>query len=181
MLGLSRLNFRRSGKLARDFYRVVASFKAIAREAGALGERPNIGPQEWDAQRAALNQVDAAGIAALGPRPHQTPDEWEKWQVDLLRRAIAAEADMEAILLTLISEGSIDEGVTEDERRRRLRASGLLRVAFRSLREQIQDRQLRRPPFNDPLFWLMNRVEGELSRLVFARSVRELHVLKAVP
>ncbi len=86
---------------------------------------------------------------------------------------------MEAILLTLISEGSIDEGVTEDERRRRLRASGLLRVAFRSLREQIQDRQLRRPPFNDPLFWLMNRVEGELSRLVFARSVRKLRVPKS--
>ena len=131
--------------LARDFYRVVASFKAIAREGGALGSRPQ-----------------------------QAPEEWDKWHTDLLRRVITAESDMEAILLALVSEGSIDEGETQEERQQRLQASGLLRVAFRSLREQIERHEMHQPGFGDPLFWLMNRVQGELSRLVFARAVRKL-------
>ena len=133
-------------------------------------------PQDWSTRHAELvTQGDTPGAAALGRRPHLAPDEWDKWHTDLLRRALfVAEADMEAILLVLISEGSIDELVTQEQRQRRLRASGLLRVAFRSLREQIEQRQMHQPLFDDPLFWLMNRVQGELSRLVFARSVRKL-------
>jgi hypothetical protein len=161
--------------LARDFYKLVASFKAIAREGRALGERPHMSPQDWDTCRTRLlGQGDVAGATALGRQPRQAPDEWDKWHADLLRRAITAEADMEAILLALISEGSVDEGVTQEQRRQRLHASGLLRAAFRSLREQIEHREMHPPGFGDPLFWLMDRVQGELSRLVFARSVRRL-------
>jgi hypothetical protein len=188
--------------LARDFYKLVASFKAIAREAGALGSRPQMSPQDWDARHNALlaanatmlgprpqtspeswdarhAELIAANAASLGLRPRQAPDEWDQWHLDLLRRAITAESDMEAILLALISEGSVDEGVTHEQRQQRLRASGLLRVAFRSLREQIEHRELRQPGFHDPLFWLMNRVQGDLSRMVFARAVRKLRKLKS--
>jgi hypothetical protein len=145
--------------------------KQVAASIAALGPRPQMSPQEWDAQR---DQLRPEADRNLGPRPTQTPEAWTTQHSELLRRAIEAESNMEAILLALISEGRIDEGVSQEQRDRRLRASGLLRVAFRNLREQIEHNEMRATGFNDPMFWLMNRVQGELSRMVFARSVRKL-------
>jgi hypothetical protein len=61
--------------LARDFYKLVASFKAIAREAGALGERPLMSPQDRDTRRTTmLSRGDTVDATTLGRRPRQTPE-----------------------------------------------------------------------------------------------------------
>lgn len=138
--------------LARDFYRLVGSFKSIAREGAMLAQR--LGAEEQP----------------LGP----VSEEVDTWHTDLLRRAIAAESDMEAVLMALVSEGSRDEGLTAEQWDQRIYASGLLRAAFRNLREQVEQKKMREVGFGHPLFWLMNRLQGELARAVFSRAVRKL-------
>lgn len=133
--------------LAKEFYGLVASFKAVGRE--------------WDTH---LRSKPAAGAAAMTA--------WETTRVALAKRALDAETGMESLLLKLVTEGIGGTGTTESERDRRRHQLSLFRVAFRSLRESVEAGQGRPPGWGDPRFWLFNRLAGEISRLVHERAVQ---------
>jgi hypothetical protein len=131
--------------LAKEFYTLVASFKAVARE--------------WEAY---LKRKPASDNLAA----------WETARIELARRALEAETNMESILLKLLTEGMGREGLTEAERTQRQRSLSLFRVAFRNLRETVEEGQDPPPGWGDPQFWLFNRLAGEISRMVHERSVQ---------
>lgn len=131
--------------LAKEFYKVIGDFKSIARGWQALGTRP---------------------------QPASAMATWKDQYTALVSRAIAAESDVEAILLKLASEFSGEEEQTPHEREQRLHSAGLLRAAFRNLREAIEEKRADLPGYGDAEFWLFNRVAGEISKIVFARAAR---------
>lgn len=109
--------------LTTDFYKQVVAFKAIAREWSSLSPRK---PPDMDPSLTA----------------------WKEQQQMLLSRAIAGEADMEAILLKLVVD--MPSGNTE-EHASDLHRLALLRIIYRNLREHIDDGVVERTPdYNDP-------------------------------
>jgi hypothetical protein len=149
--------------LVKEFYELIGSFKSVAREAEALGARPQ------PAGAPATREQPGAGAAASTPLAN-----WETKQAPLAQRALETEMKMEAILLKLISEGASDDGLRPAEWRRQLHAAGLLRTAFRNLRETVEDGTMRLPAFDSPELWLFNRLAGEISKIFYARSARSL-------
>jgi hypothetical protein len=129
--------------LGKEFYKVVGDFKAVARDWQALGAQP---------------------------RPANTIATWREKHAAMISRAIAAESDMEAILLKLVSEISGEENVSILERERRFHAAGLMRAAFRNLREAIEQRDTDLPGYGEAEFWLFNRIAGEMSKVVYGRA-----------
>ena len=132
--------------LAKEFYTLIASFKSVARE--------------WDAHLRLKPAANALEMAS-----------WETARVALAKRALDAETSMESILLKLVTERVGREGLREAERSKRQHSLSLFRVAFRSLRETIEEGQKSPPGWGNPEFWLFNRLAGEISRIVHERSV----------
>ena len=145
--------------LVKEFYELIGSFKSVAREAEALGPRPR------PASPAVIPDQPGAEAAALRAN-------WETKQAPLAQRALETEMKMEAILLKLISEGPSDEGMGTAEWRRQRQAAGLLRTAFRNLRETVERGTMRLPGFDSPELWLFNRLAGEISKIFYTRSAR---------
>jgi hypothetical protein len=133
--------------LAKEFYTVVASFKAVARE--------------WEAH---LRLKPAANTNEMAV--------WETARIALAKRALDAETSMESILLKLVTEGAGAEGTSGSEKHKRQRSLSLFRVAFRNLRETVEKGQDSPPGWGHPEFWLFNRLAGEISRIVYERSVK---------
>lgn len=131
--------------LTTDFYKQVVAFKAIAREWSSLSPRK---PPDMDPSLTA----------------------WKEQQQMLLSRAIAGEADMEAILLKLVVD--MPSGNTE-EHASDLHRLALLRIIYRNLREHIDDGVVERTPdYNDPALWVLNSIVGRVGEMIQARAVR---------
>ena len=111
--------------LSKEFYAVVASFKAVAREWDALLDKK---------QTPAAVGVDATQQAAS----EQKLEAWETFRDALARRALEAETNIESILLKLVTEGLDFDGADATEIRNRERSLSLFRLAFRNLREIIE-------------------------------------------
>jgi hypothetical protein len=155
--------------LVKEFYELIASFKSVAREAQALGPRPR--PDNSPLPNVFWGAPVVAAMAARSrPQPTASPalEKWQARQEPLARRALDAEMRMEAILLKLISESAGADGLSPTERH----AAGLLRTAFRNLRETVDSGKMRLPDFDDSELWLFNRLAGEISKIFYRRSVR---------
>jgi hypothetical protein len=139
--------------LVKEFYELIGSFKSVAREAAALGPRPRpAGPAATPEQ---------PGAEAAAPTPLTT---WETKQAELAQRALETEMKMEAVLLKLISEGPSDDRMSPAEWCRQRYAAGL--------RETVEEGTMRLPGFDSPELWLFNRLAGEISKILYARSAR---------
>lgn len=133
--------------LAKEFYTLVATFKAVARE--------------WEAHlrlKPVMNDKEMVG--------------WETARVALARRALDAETNMETVLLKLVTEGICRDGEDQREVTKRQRRLALFRTVFRNLRETVEQGQDSPPGWGHPEFWLFNRLAGEISRIVYERSVQ---------
>jgi hypothetical protein len=160
--------------LAGEFYGVVANFKAAAREWEALlkgkpaqpqPSGPN--PSDDDRKRIEEHEKKLAG--------------WEPLRVDLARRALEAETNMESILLKLVTEGLDFDGADGEKLASRQRSLSLFRLAFRNLRETIEEGTKKPPGWGHPEFWLFNRLSGEISRVIYQRSVSAPAIARPEP
>ncbi|MFM0670240.1 hypothetical protein [Paraburkholderia sediminicola] len=135
--------------LTTDFYKQVATFKAIARE--------------WTNLAARKPLATGATFAA-----------WEEQQQALVLRAIVGEADMEVILLKLVVD--LPSGTTE-EHASDLHRLALLRIIYRNLRERIGSGVVEPPPgYRDPALWMFNSLVGHVAEIIQARTARPLHL-----
>jgi hypothetical protein len=132
--------------LAKEFYSVVSSFKTVAREWDALFRRRN-----------------AAGADETA---------WETARTELAKRALEAESNLESILLKLVTEGTGNDDLSTREKERRRRTLSLFRLAYRNLRESVEEGGQPPPGWRDPRLWLFNRLTGEISRIVYERSTQ---------
>jgi hypothetical protein len=142
-------------QLIQDFNKVVAEFKAIGREREVLRER--------------LRQTQG--------QPADDRKRIEEVRYELIKRAIAMESSLEALLLKLVSDaeswltvhgGTADQ--RESARKQQLRTMGLFRVAFRNVREALVDGLDTTPSFGNPELWLFNRLAADLSGIVYQRA-----------
>jgi hypothetical protein len=114
----------------------------------------------------------------LRRKPSPETTDWQKDQLELAKRALITETSMEAILLKLVSESNLTAGGAPDDREGSLRVLGLFRVAFRNLREMIETGTERPLGFGSAEFWLFNRLIGEISKMIYARSTRSPQTAK---
>jgi hypothetical protein len=134
--------------LANDFYSAVASFKTVAREWEALFRGKDASADRYEA------------------------NVWETARAELAKRALETESKLESILLKLVTEGVGRDDLNDSEKNRRQRSLSLFRLAFRTLRESIEDSAAPPPGWGDPRLWLFNRLAGEISRIIYERSTQ---------
>jgi hypothetical protein len=168
--------------LAKEFYELVGDVKAIAREWELLLRRKPppaaIGSPQASPPTLAGSSPQPSPTDPAGSSPQQPSTEWQKDQLELAKRAMITETSMEAILLKLVSESNLAAAAGSNGREGSLRVLGLFRVAFRNLREMIETGTERPPDFGSPEFWLFNRLVGEISKMVYARSTRSPQTAK---
>ena len=143
-------------QLIQEFNKIVADFKAIGREREVLGAR-------------------LKATRSLATNDKKSLDEAG---YDLIKRAIAAESSLEAILLKLVPdtdpwlEARHKDATTRSEiRKQQFRTMGLLRVTFRNLREMLSENLEATPGFADPELWLFNRLAADLAGIIHQRAM----------
>jgi hypothetical protein len=132
--------------LVKDFYDAIGKFKAVGRQAEVYVRLPATTTPAQQHQRDATRDR-------------------------MLQQAIELESQIDAVLAKVILEDRADKGVGDDERVRRLRIAGLVRVMIRNLREGLQHGNLQTPAFGTPEFYLSNRLLSDLGDILYTRAL----------